>query len=129
MTEGMEIMIFIAGVYPKQKKLEYEGGPEVCKNCGRYGRYQVYMEYNTFSLFFIPIIKWKKRYFVVTTCCGERFQLDQEVGERIEQGENIRISEEDLIREGGYGGIRYCNGCGQPLDPSFTYCPNCGKRQ
>lgn len=127
--EGIESMIFIAGVYPRQKKLEYGGGPEVCKSCGRYGSYQVYMEYNTFSLFFIPIIKWKKRYYVVTSCCGERLQLDPEIGERIERGDNIRIGEEDLIRQEGFGGISYCNGCGQPLDPEFSYCPNCGKKQ
>lgn len=122
-------MIFIAGVYPRQKRLEYEGSPEICISCGKYGSYQVYMEYNTFSLFFIPIIKWKKRYYVVTSCCGERFQLDPEVGERIERGDNIHIREEDLIHKEGFGGVRYCGGCGQTLDPNFTYCPNCGKKQ
>ncbi|MGM0396797.1 MAG: zinc ribbon domain-containing protein [Bacillota bacterium] len=125
----MERMIFIAGVYPKQKKLEYSAGPKVCTSCGRYGSYDVYMEYNTFSLFFIPIIKWKKRYFVVTTCCQERMELDSQVGERIEKGENIQIREADLTRSRGSEGIKYCSNCGQPIDPGFTYCPNCGSKQ
>lgn len=122
-------MIFIAGVYPKQKKLEYNVGVNLCPNCGKYGRFEVYIEYKTFSLFFIPIIKWKKRYFIVTSCCQERFELDFQIGERIEKGEEVQIKEKDLLRQDGYGGMEYCNNCGQRLDESFTYCPNCGAKQ
>ncbi len=128
-TERMETMIFIAGVYPKQKKLEYNAGPNTCSSCGRYGSYEVYVEYNSFSIFFIPIIKWKKRYFAVTTCCSERFELDAQIGERIERGDNTQIRDEDLIRNEGFGRVKYCNSCGQPLDPGFTYCPKCGAKQ
>lgn len=122
-------MIFLAGVYPKQKKIDYKYGVAVCYICGKYGRYDVYVEYNTFSLFFIPIVKWKKRYFVVTTCCQERLELDSLIGARLEKGEEIQIKEEDLTRQESFGGVKYCKNCGQPLDRSFTYCPNCGEKQ
>ena len=43
------------------------------------------------SLFFIPTIKWNRRYYVRTSCCGRIYELDPQIGKRIERGERVEI--------------------------------------
>ena len=122
-----------------------------CQGCGRYGRYIVYMTYTVLSLFFIPCIKWNKRYYVRMSCCGKTYQLDPEVGKRIARGEDAAIGPEDLTED--YGGAGYnasfydgqgysspstwanwknevktCDSCGYQTDEDFDYCPKCGRK-
>ena len=86
------------------------------------------MEYMYFSLFFIPVVKWNKRYFVRSTCCGSTYSLDQELGERIRRGEHVTLSEADLelVHTGQGGFIPRCPRCGYELEGDFRFCPNCG---
>lgn len=120
-------MIFIAGVSPGQKKLEYSNSMNICPRCGRYGRYEVVMEYNSFTLFFIPLIKWDKKYYAKSSCCGYKFRIKQGVGERIEDGENITIKPEDLkYKKKSQDNRRFCDSCGHVVEKDFSYCPGCG---
>ena len=90
-------MFFIMGITDGNKELKYDGGGmNICKSCGAYTRYIVYMTYMCLSLFFIPTIKWGKKYYVRTSCCGSVYELNEEKGKMIARGENVNITDSDL---------------------------------
>jgi hypothetical protein len=95
-------VFLIIGISQGEKRLEFEQ-TAVCVRCGRYGRYKVYMTYTFFSLFFIPLVKWDKRYFVRAACCGAVCEIERELGERIRRGEVTELRESDLhFEDHGY---------------------------
>lgn len=133
-------MFLIFGIDEKTKPIEYIK-TMVCSNCGKYGRYEIYMTYICFSIFFLPIIKWNKHYYVKTTCCGTLYELNKDIGNRIRNGENIDIRKEDLIainydnnNQGYYNnsqgyynnGEKRCAYCGYIAPQDYIYCPKCG---
>ena len=85
-------MFFIGGISNGEKKLDYVQSI-VCSRCDAFGKMEVYMTYMYFSLFFIPIFKWNKKYFVKNTCCDSVYILDDELGVKISRGDSILISE------------------------------------
>ena len=149
-------MLFIAGITQGTKELLYQASAFVCSRCGRYGRYQVYMTYMCLSLFFIPVFKWNKKYYAKTTCCQTVYELDKEVGRRLEKGENLEIQPRDLTfvsgSDGGTGSWgtdgwgagdqrsddwdtggwnsrrKRCANCGYETEEDFEFCPKCGRR-
>lgn len=95
-------MFFIMGISQGQKKLNFDQ-LVVCRSCGKYGHLEVYMVYSYLSLFFIPVFRWGRSYYVRTTCCGRSVPISQELGRRIAAGEVTSLPE-DIIPEGsGYG--------------------------
>lgn len=88
-------MFFMMGITDGRKNLDYNQ-TEICSVCGRYGRFQVFMTYTVLSLFFIPCFKWNRHYYVQTSCCHTLYELDREIGRRIERGEDVRILPEHL---------------------------------
>lgn len=123
-------MFLIFGITQGEKRLGFDQ-TAVCPCCGRYGRYEVFMTYMCFSLFFIPIVKWNKRYYVKTICCHAVCEIDRELGERIRKGQAGEIRESDL-HFGCYGdtdkhGAKRCENCGYETEEDFQYCPKCGK--
>lgn len=130
-------MFFICGINQEEKELG-SFGPYICGACGSYGRYQVYITYMCLSLFFIPILKWSKRYYVRTSCCQSLYELDPEVGKQIQHGESVEIRPEDmtLIRRENSGCRGWqnsprrhvCPACGYETEEDFAYCPKCGTR-
>ena len=121
-------MFFAIGINDKEEQLEYEEGLMNCEACGSYGRYNVFMICTVFYFFFIPLFRWNYRYFVETSCCHTVYQLNDEVGMAIENGERIIIRPKDLtlIRKGN--GSKVCSRCGYTTNEDFEYCPKCGKR-
>lgn len=123
-------MFFIAGVYPKRMELDYYE-PIMCSCCTKYGRYEAFMEYNVFSLFFIPLIKFGKKFYARTTCCNSLYQIkNKEKGLMMErgQGHNVFLKEEDLaLLQKGIICVEQCENCGYEASGEFKYCPNCGK--
>jgi len=100
-----------------------------CSLCKAYGRFNVFMTYTVLSLFFIPCIKWGKRYYVETSCCHAIYELDPEVGRRIAKGEEVEIRQEDLTRVmSERGSAKVCQTCGYMTEESFEFCPKCGNR-
>lgn len=119
-------MIFIGGISSKEKKLDFQQ-TFVCESCGKYGRYEVFMRYEYLSLFFIPTLKWNKKYYVVESCCGSVYSIDKELGKRIENGEQVILREQDLqlVQSGRGYSVKHCPNCGFETYENFQYCPRC----
>lgn len=121
-------MFFIFGISSKEKELDFSQ-TTLCKTCGSYGRLEAFMTYSYFSLFFIPIIKWNKKYYIRSTCCGSLYSIDEELGKAIARGENIKIEDKDLIdTNSSYRKVKYCGNCNSRVKEEFEYCPKCGNK-
>lgn len=122
-------MFFIMGINQGRKDFTYDR-VVICDRCGAYGRYQVFMTYMYVSLFFIPVFKWKKEYYVQSTCCGTVYALDPEAGRKIAAGKDVEILSQHLtmVRPGYRGEYRRCSQCGYETREDFEFCPKCGRR-
>lgn len=123
-------MFFMMGISDRRKNLDFNQ-TIICTICGRYGGFRVFMSYTVLSLFFIPVLKWNKHYYVQTSCCHTLYELDEIIGKRIERGEDIEISPENLtlIIEKGYKREnKKCSNCGYETNEDFDFCPKCGTR-
>lgn len=121
-------MFFMIGITEGRKSLEHDQ-MIICGQCGSYGRYQVFMTYMVLTIFFIPCIKWNKRYFVQSTCCSAVYELDAEIGKRIARGEELEILPRHLRQvQTGRGRHRQCRNCGYATQEDFEFCPKCGQR-
>ncbi len=119
-------MIFIGGIGQGQKDLGFLQ-TLICKKCGRYGSVSVFMVYTYFSFFFIPLFKWGKKYYAVSSCCQTTFAIPDEVGKAIERREPITLREEDLEILGS-ADSSHCPECGFLVSPEYAYCPKCGRK-
>lgn len=117
------LFIGIFGIQTKNQKIKTEQGM-ICPVCGAYDRFDIVKTFNYFHIFFVPVWKWNKRFFIQTRCCQQICILDQEIGTRIEAGESIRVSEEHVQCNRPRG--RVCPNCQERLDSSYNYCPHCG---
>jgi len=126
---GREVigMFFIMGISSKEKKLDFDQ-MEICSCCGRYGHIEVYMTYMYFSLFFIPLIKWNRRYFVRMTCCNAACEISSQLGKDIAEGKVKHIDLSDLHFTEGNSQYKRCSNCGYTTTEDFQYCPKCGAR-
>lgn len=125
-------MIFIGGISSGTKQIEYLK-TVICSHCQSYGRYQVVMTYMYFSFFFIPLLKWNKKFYIKMSCCETVYQLNDEIGKRIIRGDQADITEQDLtlIQVGhapAYKSKKSCAACGYEAEEDFEFCPKCGKR-
>lgn len=123
-------MFFIMGITNGRKDFDFHQ-TMICNLCGKYGNYTVFMTYTVLSLFFIPCIKWGKRYYVQTGCCQAIYELNPEVGRAIAKGEDVEIRPEhlSLVSNSRYGSAhKHCNYCGYETEEDFEFCPKCGNR-
>lgn len=117
-------MFFMIGITDGRKNYEY-ARMVVCNACGAYGRYRVFMTYTSLLLFFIPVLKWNRQYFVESSCCGSLFRLDPEIGQRIARGEDVEIRPEQLTPVHGRTSKKCA--CGYVTTEDFEFCPKCGR--
>lgn len=127
-------MFFIFGIDNRSKPIEYLK-TIICLKCGAYGRYQITMTYMCFSLFFIPVWRWNRQYFVTMSCCNAVYCLDREIGKALARGEQVDIKDQDLtlVREGSRSTPEWslkktCSGCGYEMEEAHLYCPKCGMK-
>ena len=117
------------GITDGQKELNYNcGGMNICKSCGAYSSYTVFMTYMCLSLFFIPVFKWGKKYYVKASCCNSIFKLNEEKGKAIARGEDVRIADADLTVLRQYNRQKRCENCGYQTTEDFEFCPKCGEK-
>ncbi|WP_312702337.1 zinc ribbon domain-containing protein [Sedimentibacter sp.] len=122
-------MFFIAGITHERKELDYYE-PILCRCCTKYGRFESYMEYSVFSLFFIPLFKFNKKFYAKTSCCNSLYLIkNKEKGLMMERGQgyNVFLKDKDLelIHRGAC--VSLCTNCGYEVSDEHNYCPNCGK--
>ena len=121
-------MFFMMGITDGRKDLEYNR-MIICDACGAYGRYAVFMTYTVLSLFFIPLFKWNKRYFVRTSCCESLYELDADIGAQIARGENADILPRHLTPVHlNHNPLKRCANCGYTTEERFDFCPKCGNK-
>ena len=125
-------MFFICGMSQGKKLLHYTK-TVICALCGGYGRYHVFMTYSYFSIFFIPVIKWNRHYYVQMSCCNTVYELDGEKGKKLSRREPVEIEEQDLTlvqsgRRNEEWYKRQCSRCGYETTEDFEYCPKCGQK-
>lgn len=120
-------MFFIMGISQGQKKLNFDQ-TVVCGNCGRYGHLSVYVVYSYFSLFFIPLFKWGRQYYVRTSCCDTTAAIDAGLGRKIERGEVASLPEDIIPDNDRYRSRKRCGTCGFETEEEFDFCPKCGER-
>lgn len=80
-------MFFIMGIYEKAKEICTTKSMHICPECGRYCTYRIYTVYMCLSLFFIPVLKWNKKYYTQTSCCRNIKEIDKETANLYEKEE------------------------------------------
>ncbi|MDP0488673.1 MAG: zinc-ribbon domain-containing protein [Fusobacterium sp. JB021] len=79
---------------------------------------------NSFSLFFIPLFKFSKKYFIVCTKCNSIYKLKNESIKNILKTKNVSYDDiEGIVNNGSV-----CNHCGARVNPQDTYCHKCGNK-
>ena len=119
-------MVLLFGTSTKQEKLDFIQSI-FCSNCNKFGDYEAFMTYSIFTLFFIPIFKWNKKYYLTSMCCGSLYRLNKDIGRAIEKGHNVNIVESDLKPININTNV-VCLNCKAPLEDDFEYCPKCGEK-
>lgn len=117
-------MFFMMGIQQAQKELNFDQ-TVVCPACGRFGHLHVTMTYTYLSLFFLPILKWGKRFYASISCCGAGCELDPSLGRSIARGE-IDVLDPVTLQFTGGRNVRHCRGCDYTTEEEFEYCPKCG---
>ena len=99
-------MFLIMGINNGRKTLNFTQYL-ICPCCGMSGRAEIVKTYTYFMLFFIPLFRWNRRYFVTMKCCGACCEIDPALGRAIERGDADSIRAEDLNFSGSsYYGTR-----------------------
>ena len=116
------------GIMPIRKNIPYMFSC-MCQKCGSMCHYEIIMTANCLSIFFIPLFKWGRQYYVRTSCCESLYLLDKKVGDAIAHGEDVMIQDIDLmpINE-NYQAIKRCSVCGYEYADDFEFCPKCGNK-
>lgn len=121
-------MFFIIGGGNKEEILDFNQ-MRICPECGSYGRLQLILRYKSLNIFFIPVLKWHKKYLVRVSCCNSIYTINKELARKIEKGERDTIKDEELKPLKVYKDTRtYCRKCSTKVEKDFTFCPNCGSK-
>lgn len=122
-------MFFFAvmGINEEVKQLPFHKNT-VCKKCGRYGSLDGFMTCNVFSVFFIPIFRFSKKYYLKSSCCGTVFEVSDEKGRKMEYGQSVDFDDSELNCSNYYTKSPYCPSCGYPLSKDHNFCPRCGRK-
>ena len=118
-------MIFIYNFGSKSKSLSSQSG--ICPHCGRMCRFDVFLKYSYFSLFFIPLFKWNKKYYATSSCCGAIYNIPKELGDDALKSQAQQIPEEYMEYISYSSDSNYCGHCGAPRNGN-EYCTKCGNK-
>ncbi len=81
--------------------------------------------FQQFTLFFIPLFRFGKRYFVSCPNCGTVYEIRKDEGKRLERDYAAEINPDALFIVQG-ANKKICPGCKCSVAPNCRYCPNCG---
>lgn len=69
--------MFIASWGDNSKKIA-DAGIDECNNCNNYSIWEVHEVSKKASVFFVPVVKFKKKTFLVCTVCNAGYELNDE---------------------------------------------------
>lgn len=81
--------------------------------------------YQQFTLFFIPLFRFNKRYLVTCPGCGMVYEIPKEEGQRLERDYAAEINP-NLMYAVHRSNKKICPNCKCAVDQNSRYCPNCG---
>ena len=117
-------MFFIFGISQKEELVKE--WTMLCEECGNQAKFRLFVRYSYFSLFFIPLIKWNKEFWVINSCCNDIYSISKDKGQDCMwyDDEVIRFKDLRLMNKK----IQYrCKYCQSKLDRLSRYCPECGR--
>lgn len=119
-------MFFMIGITEGRKEFDWVQ-TMLCPRCGHYGRVAVYMTYTQLLLFFLPVARWGRRYWAVSSCCGTVWELDRQTGEAVARGKDVKLDLEKM-HPAGEQREKQCPSCGTVVPSDYSYCPKCGHK-
>ena len=122
-------MLLIYGTKTLYKYYKYNLTMQ-CPFCGRQASFRLIRTVRTFTLFFIPTIRWGKTFYLEDiTNCGAKFYIDKEAAKHIAKGEPVCLAPQHM-RLAQYGRVRpsykKCGGCGSASPIDHRFCAKCG---
>ncbi|MGI5849436.1 MAG: zinc ribbon domain-containing protein [Christensenellales bacterium] len=123
--------IGIFGIEEKDKEIR-NFSSVTCPDCGRLTNAILFEHYTFFHIFFVPIVKWNRRYFIRLRCCGAVYKAEIEYGRQLIDDPVINFSRLKKVSS-GFGGFYHdyfatCPCCGKSFDRSYPFCPYCGTK-
>ena len=123
-------MFLLFFVDKKQFNIPFEQGEIFHNHCGKYGRMQLFYIANVFRLFFIPLFKYHKRYFVRMSCCGEVYEVEAKLAKKVKRRKKLSLALDELIDLNDYRqlGQKVCSSCGYIIKEKDKFCSQCGSQ-
>ena len=81
--------------------------------------------FHQFTLFFIPLFRFRRRYFLTCPYCGSIYELSKEEGRRLEREPHAQ-ADPTTLRFVRQNGRHCCPYCGCNVEWNSRYCPQCG---
>ncbi|EYE89570.1 hypothetical protein Q428_02015 [Fervidicella metallireducens AeB] len=121
--------IGIFGIENKEKEIK-DIKNVLCNNCGSLTSYKLIKTYTFFHIFFIPLFKWNKKYFLISRCCNNIWEIPLDIGGKLEGEGNVTMDfnqfENITKADDNYKSI--CPVCGSNIHNNYVYCPFCGSK-
>lgn len=120
-------MFFIIGIDSGSKSL----GVRMCRTfscCGSFGVMgSLTCTFQVFTLFFLPIFRFGKRYFITCPNCGAVYEIAKPEGQRLEHNPAAEVDPSQMYPVQG-SSHKTCPTCRSAVDLNARFCPNCGTR-
>ncbi|KPU43633.1 hypothetical protein OXPF_30750 [Oxobacter pfennigii] len=117
--------MFFIGIFGIQNKVkELKEFTDVCCSCGKYSRMKLLYEYNCFHIFFLPLFKWGRKYFLEARCCRRVFEVPDNYIDELLEADTVDFSRLTEINMP----YTLCPNCRNYVDSGYKFCPNCGSK-
>ena len=119
-------MFFFFSILPAEKRFNFNFRG-LCPICKTYDDFYIVMTYTSFSVFFIPIIKADKRYFLKSSNCGSVCEISEAYAKRLLSGED-KLDLDKIPFVSNYRKEKRCSRCGFVTTEDYIYCPRCSEK-
>lgn len=116
--------IGIFGIEPKNKTIK-EFNNTICPTCDRLTKAELVQTYTCFHFFFLPLFKWNFKYYIRFICCNSIYEVDEGYVDELKNSDTIDVNR---LKKMSFN-KNICPECGNYVNPDFSYCPHCGRKQ
>ena len=124
--------MFFIGIFGAEDKevVKKEYVNVICPVCGHYCRAKLIFAYSYLHFFFIPVFKYHKKYYVILTCCGAKYEADEAYYGELMNGAPLDFNRMKKANAWTYydPNCKICPNCGAQVETQYSYCPFCGKQ-